>query len=145
MTVSIEVKDEQVNELFSKLLNKMKNLQPVFQDIGEIIYNSIRKNFRNESDPKGNKWTELTQRTIMARESRHPGSPIHILHETGNLETSIHTKATNKDVRIGTSVNYAKTMQLGDVFKHIPARPFLGVKSSDWTEIEMTIKEYILG
>ena len=143
-TVTVEVNDKQVNRLFSRLLSKTSNLRPAFRSIGEVVYNSIRDNFRNERSPKDNKWASLARQTIIAREERHPGRPIHILRDTGNLETSIHTRATNKDVRIGTSVEYAAAMQFGDRRKHIPARPYLGVKDKDWDEIKNTIRDYIL-
>lgn len=143
-TVTVEVNDAQVNRLFSRLLNKTSNLRPVFRAVGEVVFNSVMENFRDEKDPEGNKWARLAKRTIKARKKKHPNSPIHKLHETGNLERSIHTEATNRDVTIGTSVEYSRAMQFGDINKHIPARPYLGVKDKDWAEIKATIKDYIL-
>ncbi len=142
-TVEIEVYDKQVNRLFSKLLNKTRNLRPVFRSIAEEVYNSVMENFRAESDPKGNKWRALAVRTIRERLYKHPGTPIHILHETGNLERSIHTKATNNYAMVGTSVEYSRAMQFGDANKRIPARPYLGVKNRDWENIKDIVKDYI--
>ena len=142
--LTVDVNDRQVNRLFSRLLNKTNNLRPAFRAVGEVVYNSVMENFRAEQDPKGSKWTRLARRTIAERLGKHPSSPIHILHETGNLERSIHTKATNSYVSIGTSVEYSSAMQFGNKRKHIPARPYLGVKDRDWAEIKATIKDYIL-
>ncbi len=144
-TVTIDVHDEAVNKLFSRLLKKTSNLRPVFKDIGEVVYNSVIENFRNESDPKGIRWQALAKRTIAARKRKNPGMPIRILHETGALEGSIHIAATNKKVTIGTDDRYyATAMQFGYKPKNIPARPYLGVKDDDWKKIRDMIKDYIL-
>lgn len=136
--LTVDIHDRQVNRLFSRLLNKTGNLRPAMKAVGEVVYASVMENFKNESDPGGNKWHALAERTLKVK--RHD----HILFETGNLMRSIHIKATNRSVSIGTNVEYSRAMQFGDAINRIPARPYLGVKKRDWKEIKATLSDYIL-
>lgn len=143
-SLTIKIDERRVNKLFGRLLDKTDNLQPAMKSIGEIVYNGVMDNFRDEKSSDGTPWRRLLKKTIQARLIKHPGSPIHILHETGNLERSLNVKATNEWVTVGTNVIYAGVQQFGYPPKNIPARPYLGVKDDAWEEIRDTIKDYIM-
>ena len=82
-----------VVELFDRLQNRVNNLQPYFQGIGQILQNSMEENFENETSPSGRAWTPLKAKTIQAKGHSKK------LWDTGRMQGSIHNIAIERFFR----------------------------------------------
>jgi len=162
--MQIHVNDTEVNKALADLTARMRNLQPVMKEIGEIVRTSVERNFAAGGRSK---WDES------ARVKREGGQTLSL---TGRLRRSFArpdaVQAGKDRVAIGTNVVYAAIHQLGGktgphtitakkakaLFwpgaRHpvksvnhpgsvIPPRPFLMVQNEDWTEIKNVINRYL--
>ena len=64
-----------------------------------------------------------------------------ILQDTGELRRSIHFRADNNGVIIGSKLKYAATHQFGR--GKIPARPYLGINELEKKHIRNLFRDYI--
>lgn len=150
--ITITVHDEEVQRLLKELLRKMGNLRPVMAEIGEIVVESVQRNFEKHQSWEEEDWDTLSpeyerwKTKIMGRSA----DDILILNRV--LMGSIHYEAEADRVRVGTDVPYAAVHQFGASFSilstrrtvHIPARPYLGVRTDDWREIKRVVERYLL-
>lgn len=136
--INVTIDDAEVKALLTRLKERVEDLTPVMQTIGEIVKISVRKNFDQGGRP--NKWQPSQRAT------REGGVT---LVDKRNLRNSINAKATSKQVAIGTNIKYGAIHQLGGQAGrgkkvNIPARPFLAVQTEDWTEIKKVIGGHLL-
>jgi len=150
INLEITVRHERVSALMERLARALADMRPVMAEIGEIVTESVQRNFEEERSPDGRRWAPLAPATLRRR--RHKG---HILVDTATLFKSIHPSPARRSVRVGTDVVYAAVHQFGIGWRSstrsgrtmpaIPKRPFLGVRRSDWPEIKAAIEAWILG
>lgn len=174
LTLNITADDERIRELLIRLSRRMRDTTPVMREIGEIVLESIQRNFRQGRSPEGKRW-KPSRRAI--REGGKTLMDNRILF--GSLNDACVLAGRDR-VRIGTNVPYAAVHQLGArrgsfgevlarVRSHsrrsrgggthivrahvrrqklpwgdIPARPFMGVRREDWGEIHDTVMDYLL-
>lgn len=136
--LNVKIDDAEVKGFLTRLRERVEDLTPVMQTIGQIVRTSVGKNFEQGGRPE--KWQPSQRAT---------GSGGLTLVDTARLKNSINAKATNKQVTIGTNVAYGAIHQLGGKAGRgkkvsIPARPFLAVQTEDWTEINKVIGDHIL-
>jgi phage virion morphogenesis protein len=151
VSVNVAIDDSEVRELLSQVLARMDDVTPAMKEIGEIVIESVQRNFEEKRSPEGNRWQELANETIREKVLRGRG-PTDILIDRGILMGSIHRQADAHGVTIGTNVVYAAVHQFGAAFTtlkgrrtvRIPARPYLGVRDTDWPEIGAALRRYIL-
>lgn len=121
MTIELEFKNEEVNRLFSKLVDNLTNLKPVMNKIGILSANSVRRNFSvggayssPDSVIGGNKtWQPLSPTTKKIKERKGFKGPHQILIESERLRSSISHKVDRDSVTIGTNVPYAAMQHFG--------------------------------
>jgi phage virion morphogenesis protein len=125
--------------------------------------------FQAESDPDGNKWAPLSEKTLSGRKKGKKKNAAKILQDTGMLRNSLTSSnapyeiqsTEGSDVTLGTNVPYAATHQFGHTFTvqslhetadgmslmgvnvHIPARPFIGFGQKDNEEVTETVEGFI--
>ena len=143
MTVTID--DREVQDLLKRLARRMADMTPAFAEIGEIVMESVQRNFEEKRAPDGTKWAPLAASTL--KRKRHPGE---ILIGENVLFPSIHPEAYKDSVAVGTNIIYGAIHQLGGFAGRghatkIPARPYLGVRDEDWPEIRAAIEDWIMG
>ncbi|OGC00136.1 phage virion morphogenesis protein [candidate division KSB1 bacterium RBG_16_48_16] len=136
--INVRIDDAEVKALLTRLKERVEDLTPVMQTIGQIVRTSVGKNFEQGGRPS--KWG------TSQRAKRSGGLT---LVDTARLKNSINAKATSKQVSIGTNVVYGAIHQLGGKAGRgkkvtIPARPFLAVQAEDWTEINKVIGDHLL-
>jgi len=164
MQIHVHVNDTEVNKALADLTARMRNLQPVMREIGEIVRTSVERNFAASGRPK---WSES------ARIKREGGQTLSL---TGRLRRSFArpgaVQAGSDRVAVGTNVVYAAIHQSGGTTgAHIikpkkakalfwpgarhpvksvnhpgsvtPPRPFLMVQNEDWTEVKNVINHYL--
>jgi phage virion morphogenesis protein len=168
----ITVQDEKVRALFGQLQKSMGDLTPVMREVGEIVRESVMRNFRESRSPEGVPWKPSRRALLGAGRT---------LIDTATLRNSIHVRPEKDKVAVGTPVEYGGVHQVGarrgsfgqvivrvrahrrvtrtgkesTVRAHtrkailpwgdIPPRPFLGVRREDWGEIHDALTDYLMG
>ena len=151
---SVEIKDEAVTAALMRASAAMKNMEPLFWDIGNILIDSTLERFKTGTAPDGTKWAAKSQTTLKragARKSnRVDVRPL--IGESGMLSTQIHYSAQPDQVEVSSNRDYAAMMQFGgkkSAFPHlwgdIPARPFFGISEDDRVNITGQIADYLSG
>ncbi len=137
VTIDVKIEDSQVKAMLSQLQERAKDCKPAFNFIGQIVRNSIIKNFQEGGRPK---WKPSKRALKQSGQT---------LLNTGRLRDSINSKAFANRAEIGTNVVYAAIHQFGGKAGRgkkvtIPARPFFMVQDEDWTEIKAALTDYLL-
>jgi phage virion morphogenesis protein len=151
VSVNVKIDDSEIRELLSQVLARMDDVTPAMKEIGEIVLESVQRNFEEKRSPEGSRWQPLAPSTVKEKLARGR-SPTDILIDRGILMGSIHRQADAHGVTIGTNVVYAAVHQFGAAFTtlkgrrtvRIPARPYLGVRDTDWPEIRAALARFIV-
>ena len=143
--------------LSSSVLNGNPEL---WRNVAQVLRACSMNCFRAQKTPDGVPWKPLKKATLEARAERVTGrmkkhgkayerrfSAImrtgKILLDTGRLRASVSTRYDGNSAEVGSMLNYARTQQMGDSRRHIPARPFLGVSRSALQEIKYLMRKQI--
>jgi len=158
----VDIHDEQIVELLSRIRRNIDNPRPMLLEIGEHLQGSVEERFRTETGPDGNPWEPLSEFTKANKRNDQ------ILTESGGsgLRGSIHYQVNRTSLEQGTNKIYAAIHQLGGTIKAkgggalaigrpdgafalvkqvtIPARPYLGLSDSDREVIDEILLRYAL-
>lgn len=139
--IRIKMDDQAVRSGLEALSRRMTDMTPVMRSIGEIVRTSVIRNFREEREPSGVRWKPSLRALLTGGKT---------LTDTGILRNSINVRPGPQQVSIGTNIVYAAIHQFGGKAGRghkvkLPARPFLGVRDSDWMDIKETIADYLTG
>lgn len=146
--ITLRVNDEAARRLFEALASRCRNPRPALAAVGDILIESVQRNFEEKRSPDGKPWKPVSA-AYAAWKTRHKGreaSDILVLNRI--LMGSIHRQAASDRVVIGTNVPYAAVHQFGGRTGRkrsatMPARPFLGVRQSDWAEIKEVVSLFL--
>lgn len=136
--IRIDYDDAAVRQSLKKLLDKLGNLKPVFQDIGESLLISHRERFERAISPDGIPWAELSP-DYQKRKRRNRDK---ILVLDGWLR-QLHYIANDAELDLGTDRIYGATHQFGDPARNIPARPFLGLDEAERATVLDLLEEWM--
>jgi len=136
--IRIDYDDAAVRQSLKKLLDKLGNLKPVFQDIGESLLISHRERFDRAISPDGIPWAELSP-DYQKRKRRNRDK---ILVLDGWLR-QLHYTASDAELDLGTDRLYGATHQFGDASRNIPARPFLGLDEAERATVLDILEEWL--
>lgn len=171
VTMHVRVDESDVAEVFGLLRDRMRNLRPLMRDIGEIVRDSVMENFRSQSSPGGIAWKRsqraqrqggvtlvdsgILKNSVGYRESSDRvaiGTSMRYaaVHQFGagagsfgTVDTLVreHMRRSGKTGRQHSVRAHSRrqTLPWGD----IPARPYLGIKHTDWPEIHRAIMVYL--
>jgi phage virion morphogenesis protein len=139
--IDIAVNDTDIQSRLQQLKARMGDLKPAFRDIGEHLLNSTRARFQSQTAPDGTPWAALSPRTLKYKKVNK--DKILTLH--GRLRGTLNVQVTANSLRVGTPLIYGATHQFGDPRRHIPARPFLGLSSTDKQDVVAILNEWISG
>ena len=124
--ITIQVTSTPVQAALDELNRRCAHLQPVFSEIGEVIFNHVVDCFKQEKSPDGINWAALSPATLKKR-----GANAKKLRDTGSMFRSLGYNAANDHAEITIGQEYAAMMNFGGTkaqFPHlwgdIPARPF---------------------
>lgn len=172
-TITIDVKDQGVRDMLGAIGARLGHLRPAMTLIGEIVTESIQRNFLQHRSPEGAPWKPLSPAYAAWKSGDKGRSPNDILVLNRILMGSIHPKVGRDQVAIGTNIVYAAIHHFGGRTraheikpvtgqalhwkgaKHpvksvhhpgsiIPARPYVGVRNEDWAEIKAALTTYLL-
>jgi phage gpG-like protein len=173
VTFTIDIKDEGVKQMLAAISSRLGNLAPAMKLIGEIVTESVQRNFMQHRSPEGAPWKPLSPAYAAWKGGAKGRSADDILILNRILLGSIHpTPAANKvTISTGSNIVYAAIHQFGGPIKRrsglpvqkvarsgrehfarraanrtftMPARPYLGVRDEDWTEIKDALTNYLL-
>lgn len=130
--IKVEVKDQDVLSLISRLSAGMKDMRPAMANVAQALANESERQFATQSGPYGN-WPGLSSTTISLRSKKGtwPGKILDV--SAGGLAASIQTSYGYNFASIGSNKPYAAMQMFGGTTsaksmipgKKIPARPYL--------------------
>jgi phage virion morphogenesis protein len=156
--ITITIDNKEILATLQKAIKAGANLQPVMQEIGEIMLLSTKLNFEQQGRP-----------TPWKKSRRVERGGGQTLSDKGRLRNSFTCDATADKVTIGTNVEYAPHLQFGTKPRIIrpnkakalnipgigfrkkvnhpgmPARPFLLVQDNDVKKIIHVIESHLTG
>ena len=111
-------------------------------DIGTEVEAQTQERFDNQRDPQGNPWQQLAEKTREWYVRNGMGHGF-LLDQSGGLRDSLTMEVDDWPVLVGATKIYAATHQYGR--GGIPARPYLGMSSSNANEIMELARNFIAG
>lgn len=167
-TFTIEVKDQQVLDALTKLTQRMDNLQPALQALGDDMAERTKQRFDAQTEPDGTPWEPLRATTLalfaggLGKSYRKKDGSLNkrggqalaskriLIGESGDLSRQIFSKADASSMTLWASPVYAAIHQFGGTTaansmipgKRIPARPFMPVDSGG--NLDPTEKRLVL-
>lgn len=147
VSTSVSLDDKAANADLAALAKRIKDLDPVLDEIGASQVTEVQHRFEQQAGPDGAKWTGLAARTLARRGGDNPK----ILRDQGNLYDSVtHKVDSGVAVAIGTNRRYARIHQLGGKAGPgrrvtIPARPYLGLSDEGRKEVVAILEDHLEG
>lgn len=139
--MGLTVNDRQVMQELGRLLERMLYPEALLAEIGEKEVGRVRERImESKIDPLGAAWEPWATSTREARE-RKGNEGQGLLFDTGQLLDSIHFSLSEREVAIGTSVDYATYLQQGTF--RMPEREFLGWTPESVDQYELYILNYL--
>lgn len=156
MKISCTINDGELKGLLAQLHQRLGNLRPVMEEIGQRYERRVLENFERESAPDGTKWPRLSSTTLMMQLSAKRGfgkrggltkrgrdylQNKSLLVLSGRMRSRIHYQAAAQSVRIGVAgIPYAAIHQFGGLAGRgrkvkIPARPYLAMNRGSGMEL----------
>ena len=167
MNISLTLHGQAVRAALAALQERTANLTPVMRSIGMYYEGRVAENFRNQTDPAGNKWQPLASWTIvrglLARKGIKKSGDLskrgktylagkRILWEHGDLAGAVHHQAgpTSVIIGVGGHIPYAAIHQFGGQAGRgkkvtIPARPYLAMNRWGFLELAERDRDRIVG
>jgi phage virion morphogenesis protein len=137
---------------------RIGDLTPVHREIGEYMIEATKARFRSSEAPDGTKWRAKSPVTIERYKRAKDGNlPQPLIGPSRRLSTEILAFANRAGVEIGSALEYSAVQQFGAAkgafgndqagrpipWGAIPARPFLGVSSTDERNILDIVEEHL--
>lgn len=108
--LTVTVQSKPVEDLLSKLLEQMGDLQPAMQAIGQELNSRVSARFETRSDPLGRAWAPWAEST---RENYPKDGRGLLLERYGDMLKSLNFQADSSSVRVGFGAVASKQ---GDVY-----------------------------
>lgn len=148
---SLEFNDSAATAALLRIQRGIEDLQPVMEDLADLMAESTRQRFLAGTAPDGTPWEPKSKTTLAAYEGRGESiDPRPLWHSNMLATESIFHQSTSDSALWGSSREYAAMMHFGgtkerfpNLWGDIPARPFLGVSETDRADIMETVAEWI--
>lgn len=140
----------QVNFALTKIISRVRNLMPIWDDIEELLREDVETIFEMEGRPR---WRPLSPRTLIARARRgFPYPQFPILFNTGRLKFSLIFKNHPEHIydkgrlwmEFGTKVPYAIYHQSPRPRRRLPRRPFIFIDRKFVNNTVRILRNYII-
>lgn len=135
-----------VQQRLNLLGERAENLQPAFEDIGEMLLLSHFERWGRQESPDGTPWAPLSE----DYRKRKPRNQDHILRLYDQLRDTLAYQASPSELLFGSNRVYAAIHQFGGrpgmspALAAIEARPFLGIGDDDQASILDILEQYLL-
>lgn len=129
---------------------RLDDMKPVYEDIGEHLTQSHRQRFQQGVAPDGSAWAPKSPVTLeIYRRRGDRADPRPLIGPSGRLSTELSYLATGESVEFGSNLIYSSVMQTGAAkgafgsdsrgrpipWGNIPARVWLGLSDQDERDI----------
>lgn len=164
--IKAEIEANEVKAALARLAGAVSDMKPLMQELGEIMIDRTKGNFKEGQSPDGQKWADKTPTTIAAYMARKdPVDSRPLFGPSKQLSTQIFYEVDPAEVRWGSNLIYSAVMQFGAKkgafgtktgtnkkgrefsmpmpWGDIPARPYLGVGAEDSRLLIEAIEEYL--
>lgn len=141
MQISIKLNSTQANTALSGLLQAGQDMSPLFADLSELLLHSTQDRFETETDPDGLPWQALSEAYRQGKIER--GEDPGILKQHGTMFDELASEFSSRKASITSNRVQSATHQEGDSRRGIPKRQFIGISSSDATEIIAAAEDYL--
>lgn len=164
--IKADVQANEVKAALARVAGAVSDMRPLMQELGEIMIERTKGNFKAGQSPDGQTWAAKTPATLEAyRARKDPVDPRPLFGPSKQLSTQIFYEAEPGEVRWGSNLIYAAVMQFGAAkgsfgtksgtdkrgrkfsaalpWGDIPARPYLGVGTEDSRILIEAIEEYL--
>lgn len=128
--IRIAMDDRALREALERLQQRLGDLSPAMQDIGELLAERAKERFPASTDPAGRPWATNSPATIAAYIGRFAGSRKKdgslskrgaaraagkkpLIGETRQLMGTIYYRADRASVTVGSPMRYAAIHQFG--------------------------------
>lgn len=158
--LTVELTDDASGRL-QEIAQKLGDMRPILKVIGEELTESTKRRFETSTGPDGTRWEENAESTLLGyMKSKTKGSLLTkrgntkasavkalarkrpLIGETKQLSTKISYRLDgDTTLLVGSPLIYASTHQFGR--GHIPARPFLGISTTDESMIKQELINYL--
>lgn len=119
---------------------RSRDLSPAFRNFGEYKLGEQDRQFETETDPFGNPWEPLSERTIARK--RKLGRILKILQDTGLMRSRFYYDAGARSLRFGCADDKVGYHQFG---MGVPERIVLGFSPADLQYLQEEIVAHIRG
>lgn len=148
--VSITINHHGALDALTRLAERTDDLRPALRVVGEIVLESIQRNFEEHRSPEGQPWAGLSSAYERWKTEKKGRNAADILILNRDLLGSIAYRVHPDRVVIGTGphIAYAAIHQLGGKTGRgqaatMPARPFMGFRDEDWPEIRRAVEAFL--
>lgn len=163
--IQVEIDDREVTQALAELISRGQHLEPVLNNIGEALINSTQARFETETDPEGRRWPQnadstlikylrrrggLTKKRTLTQKGAKALGAKKILRDSGYLADFLRPQVDGDTLLVGTDRKYGAMQQFGGtkaqwphLWGDIPARPFLGLSTSDRAEVLDILSDYL--
>lgn len=144
--IHVQLDDKNFQRSIRRLRGGVDDKQ-LWAAMGEKLLRSHRSRFNREEAPDGSKWQPRSSASEEIRRRGKPKPKHHsILKHQGRLSQTLRYQASHSQLLLGSDLPYAAIHQFGGQFKMfgkhkatMPARPFLGLSTSDEQMVERLI------
>ena len=147
--IEVKIHDKGLQKTLKSILDRLGNIKPAAELMGEIALESITTNFEDGGRPK--KWKKLAKATIdeRTRKGYWPGRILVRQGHAAGLLGSIAYTALNNKVIIHANKVYARIHHEGGKAgkgraTKIPARPYMMIQDEDWAEMKDALDNYVM-
>ena len=131
----------------AKLLEQAKlssqDRRQLLKNIGVEVEAQTQKRFDTQLSPEGKRWQDLADKTKHYYAKYFPGLRNSLLVLEGGLRDSIENQVDDWSVLVGATKVYTATHQFGR--GKIPARPYLGISTSNAEDIMKVAQAFLAG
>lgn len=128
--ITIELDDARVLDVLRSLLQRMTDMTPAMQDVGNYLVRSTKRRFGTSIGPDGQRWAPNSPITYLRMLEHSSGTTLKngkinkkgatlvmgkkpLIGETHRLSTEIYPIVRRTSVSIGSPLKYAATQQFG--------------------------------
>lgn len=140
----------QVNLALTKIISRVNNLIPIWDDVEELLRQDVETVFEMEGRPR---WVPLSPQTIISRARRgFPYPQFPMLVNTGRLKSSLVLRSHyehiyNKErlwMEFGSKTPYAIYHQSPRPRRKLPRRPFIYIDRKFVSRTIQILRKYII-